>query len=134
MADPPEGPITHWASPEGVRRAVRIRIGELACTSDLQSSKTVSRKRAKYRSLVLALREAGWNVVDTVHVVTVGVRGTVPLANRAELGCLGITTRKEQLPVQRAMAREAIKHLNIIVRQWQETERPKGKQERGRRG
>eukprot|EP00959_Pyramimonas_sp_CCMP1952_P248910 5203444-Pyramimonas_sp.AAC.1 len=36
--------------------------------------------------------------------------------NRAELGCLGITTRrKEQLPVQRAMAREAIKHLNNII-------------------
>ena len=46
-----------------------------------------------------------------------GVRGTVPLANREELSCLGITTRKEQLPVQRAMAREAIKHLNNIVRQ-----------------
>ena len=93
-----------------------MRIGELACTSDLQSDRAVSRKRAKYEPLVLALREAGWNVVGTVHVVTVGVRGTVPLANRAELSCLGITTRKEQLPVQRAMAREAIKHLNIIVR------------------
>eukprot|EP00976_Prorocentrum_cordatum_P054209 1093564-Prorocentrum_minimum.AAC.1 len=37
--------------------------------------------------------------ISYVHVVTVGVRGTVPLANRAdELSCLGITTRKEQLP------------------------------------
>eukprot|EP00959_Pyramimonas_sp_CCMP1952_P217010 4538546-Pyramimonas_sp.AAC.1 len=55
-------------------------------TSDLQSSKTVGRKRAKYESLVSALREAGWNVVGTIHdVVTVGVKGTVPLANRAEL-------------------------------------------------
>eukprot|EP00959_Pyramimonas_sp_CCMP1952_P415915 8713900-Pyramimonas_sp.AAC.1 len=73
-ADPPKGPVTHWVSPEGVHRAVRIRIEELACTSDLQSGKKVNRKRAKYRLLVLALRAAGWNVVDTVHVVTVGVR------------------------------------------------------------
>ena len=56
--------------------------------------------------------------MGTVHVVTVGVRGTVPLTNRTELSCLGITTRREQLPVQRALAREAIKHLNIIVRQY----------------
>eukprot|EP00959_Pyramimonas_sp_CCMP1952_P324191 6785074-Pyramimonas_sp.AAC.3 len=90
-----------------------------------QSDQTVNRtKRAKYKLLVLiALREAGWNVVETVHVITVGVRGrTVPLANRAELGCLvvvGITTKKEQLPAQRAMAsRKAIKHLNIIVHQY----------------
>ena len=120
-----------WASPEGARRTVRVRIGELACTSDLQSSKTVSRKRTKYAPLVAALQEAGWNVVGTVHVVTVGVRGTVPLANRAELSCLGITTRKEQLPVQRAMAREAIKHLNIIVRQYRKLSGRKGGRREG---
>ena len=28
--DPPGGPVTHWTSPEGARRAVRVRIGELA--------------------------------------------------------------------------------------------------------
>ena len=69
--DPPGCPVTHWTSPEGARRAVRVRIGELACTSDLQSGKTVSRKRAKYEPLISALREAGLNVVvGTVHVVT----------------------------------------------------------------
>ena len=129
--DPPGGPVTHWTSPEGARRAVRVRIGELACTSDLQSSKTVSRKRAKYEPLVSSLREAGWNVVGTVHVVTVGVRGTVPLANRTELSCLCITTRKEQLPVQRAMAREAIKHLNIIVRQYRKLSGRRGGRREG---
>ena len=56
--------------------------------------------------------------METIHVITVGVRWTVPLANWAELSCLGITTKREQLPAQRAMAREAIKHLNIIVRQY----------------
>ena len=69
--------------------------------------------------------------MGTVHVVTVGVRGTVPLANRAELSCLGITTRKEQLPVQRAMAREAIKHLNIIVRQYRKLNSRKGNRREG---
>ena len=132
-ANPPEGPATTWVSQEGVRRAVRIRIGELACTSDLQPHKAVARKREKYRPLVLALREARWNVVDTVHVVTVGVRGTVPLANKAELGCLGITTKKEQLVTQRAMAREAIiRHLNIIiVRQYRKLSGRRGNKKEG---
>eukprot|EP00976_Prorocentrum_cordatum_P031643 643877-Prorocentrum_minimum.AAC.1 len=52
--DPPKCPVTHWTSPtRGTRRAVRVRIGELACTSsDLQSdSRAVSRKRAKYEPL-----------------------------------------------------------------------------------
>ena len=49
------------------------------------------------------MRQCTWDVV------TVGVRGTVPLANKAELGCLGITTKKEQLVTQRAVAREAIR-------------------------
>ena len=35
--DPPGCPVTHWTSPEGARRAVRVRIGELACTSDLHT-------------------------------------------------------------------------------------------------
>eukprot|EP00959_Pyramimonas_sp_CCMP1952_P065010 1357186-Pyramimonas_sp.AAC.1 len=52
------------------------------------------------------------------HVVTVGVREAMSLSNRAALGCLGVTTKKEQLPIQRAMAREAIRHLNILVRQY----------------
>ena len=51
VADPPEGPVTHWTSPEGARRAVRVRTGELACTSDLQSGRTVSRKKTKYEPL-----------------------------------------------------------------------------------
>eukprot|EP00959_Pyramimonas_sp_CCMP1952_P466549 9490133-Pyramimonas_sp.AAC.1 len=85
----------------------------------------------KYMPLVLALREAGWNVVDTVHVVIVGVRGTIPLANTAELSCLGITTRKEQLPVQRAMARKAIKHLDIIVHQYRKLSGRRGNRRKG---
>ena len=60
-ANPPEGPTTTWVSQEGERRAVsRVRIGELACTSDFQPhNKTVARKREKYRLLVIALRGAG---------------------------------------------------------------------------
>eukprot|EP00976_Prorocentrum_cordatum_P109651 1195057-Prorocentrum_minimum.AAC.3 len=48
-ADPPKGPVTHWESPTGVRRAVCVRVGELACTSDLQTEKAVGRKKAKYK-------------------------------------------------------------------------------------
>eukprot|EP00976_Prorocentrum_cordatum_P074378 1181498-Prorocentrum_minimum.AAC.2 len=46
--DPSTGPVTFWVSPEGRRRVVRVRMGELACTSDLQLERTASRKQGKY--------------------------------------------------------------------------------------
>eukprot|EP00959_Pyramimonas_sp_CCMP1952_P058978 1231864-Pyramimonas_sp.AAC.1 len=117
-AEPPTCPVTYWESPEGQRGAVRVVLSEVACTSDLRAEDTVIRKRKKHDPLIQALWRAGWNMAGETHVVTAGVRGTVPNSNKAALGCLEITTKREQHPVQRAIAREAMRHLNIIVRQY----------------
>ena len=53
-----------------------------------------------------------------VVVTTVGVRGTVPKANDTALRELGVHERTTRRRVQIAMAREAIVHLNRIVRQY----------------
>eukprot|EP00959_Pyramimonas_sp_CCMP1952_P394218 8260221-Pyramimonas_sp.AAC.3 len=84
--------------------------------SDLTAARVVDRKRAKYGELVKALKARGWRVEDEVTVTTVGVRGTVPLANGGALERLGVTGKSVQREVQVRMAREAIRHLNRIVR------------------
>ena len=77
----------------------------------------VDRKRAKYGELVKALKARGCKVEDEVSVTTAGVRGTVPLANEGALERLGVTGKSVQREVQVRMAREAIRHLNRVVRQ-----------------
>jgi hypothetical protein len=42
---------------------------------------TVDRKQHKYAPLIQELEREGWNVRPTVHVITVGVRATVPIRN-----------------------------------------------------
>ena len=110
---PPTEPVqTHSGE------SITLMLAEHACTSDLKPSRVVERKKLKYRELVLALREAGWRVQDEVIVTTVGVRGTVPLANDEALQKLGVHEKATRRWVQTAMARDAIIHLNRIVRQY----------------
>ena len=97
---------------------MKIRLGELGFSSDLSSQRTVDRKRHKYEALVRELRREGWDVDDTIHVITVGVRATVPRRNDEELRALGIIDDKERHKTQRALARQAGKHFNVIIRQY----------------
>jgi len=116
---PPEGPTTRWQSPDGGEsRRVRIILGELGCSSDLQFMSTVGRKQTKYASLMEALREEGWDVVPELQVVTVGVRATVPMRNIDSLHAMGVTTRAAQKEVQLNATRKAAHHLNRIIRQY----------------
>ena len=62
------------------------------------------------------LRGWGWEVREGVVVNTVGVRGTVPVANDEALQELGVQHKTLRKRVQTPMAREAIVHLNKIVR------------------
>ena len=62
-------------------RRVTIIIGELGFSSDLNPQKTVERKQHKYGPLIEELVREGWDVDPTVHVITVGVRATVPTRN-----------------------------------------------------
>ena len=85
---------------------------------DWMLPREAKQKRAKYGELVKALKARGWKVEDEVSVTTVGVHGTVPLANEGALERLGVTGKSIQREVQVRMAREAIRHLNRVVRQY----------------
>ena len=113
----PTGPTKQYRSSTGNRR-VGLVIGELGCTSDLKPEVTVERKAARYETLIRALGDAGWEVDPELHVITVGVRGTVPTRNHDVLERLGIAARADRRKAQAELARESIRHLNIIVRQF----------------
>ena len=99
-------------------RRVTIIIGELGFSSDLNPQKTVERKQHKYGPLIEELVREGWDVDPTVHVITVGVRATVPTRNIEVLEKLGIRDKPAQQKVQSSMARIAATHLNRIVPQY----------------
>ena len=99
-------------------RRVTIIIGELGFSSDLNPQKTVERKQHKYAPLIEELIKEGWNVDPTVHVITVGVRATVPIRNVEVLENLGVKDKPAQQKVQANMAHIAAAHLPRIVPQY----------------
>jgi hypothetical protein len=78
----------------------------------------VDRKQHKYNPLIEELEREGWNVRPTVHVITVGVRATVPIRNAEVLKSLGIKEKPAQQKVQASMAHVAATDLNRIVPQY----------------
>jgi hypothetical protein len=117
---PPEGPTKTYKPPSGggESRRVTIIIAELGFSSDLGFQKTVNRKQHKYAPLIEELEKEGWNVRPTVHVITVGVRATVPIRNVEVLESLGIKENSAQQKVQASMTHIAAAHLNRIVPQY----------------
>ena len=114
---PPRGPTQTYSGKKGEIRKVKVIIAELGFSSDLGFQKTVDRKQRKYGPLIRALEEEGWTVDPTIHVITVGVRATVPLRNAEVLKCLGVV-EKSIKEVQSSMTRVAAAHLNRIVPQY----------------
>jgi hypothetical protein len=81
----------------------------------------VDRKQHKYAPRPdrrTTVERAGWNVRPTVHVITVGVRATVPIRNAEVLKSLGIKEKPAQQKVQASMAHVAATHLNRFVPQY----------------
>jgi hypothetical protein len=79
----------------------------------------VDRKPHKHAPLIEELERAGWKVRPTVHVITVGVRATVPILRNVEvIKSLGIKEKPAQQKVQASMAHVAAAHLNRIVPQY----------------
>ena len=115
---PPGGPTKTYKGEGEESRRVTIIIGELGFSSDLGSHKTVDRKQHKYAPLIEELEEEGWTVRPMVHVITVGVRATVPIRNVEVLKSLGIIEKPAQQKVQASMAHIAASHLNRIVPQY----------------
>ena len=112
---PPEGPTTTYTGRRGEVRQVKVIIAELGFSSDLGFQKTVDRKQRKYGPLIKALEAEGWIVDPTVHVITVGVRATVPTRNAEVLRNLGIIKKSDQQHTQSKLVHVAAAHLNRIV-------------------
>eukprot|EP00959_Pyramimonas_sp_CCMP1952_P133232 2785453-Pyramimonas_sp.AAC.1 len=64
------------------------------------------------------LRRAGWNVHGKVHVITVGVRATVPNRNDEVLKEMGVSDRKDREGLQRDLVRTSAKHATTIIAQF----------------
>jgi hypothetical protein len=97
---------------------VSFSIAELGFSSDLGFQNTADIKQRKYAPLYVYLEDEGWTVRTTVHVVTVGVRATVPIKNIEVLKSLGILEKPVQKKVQSAQVHVAAAHLNRIVPQY----------------
>ena len=115
---PPEGPTKTYKGRDGESRRVTIVIAELGFSSDLGFQKTVDRKQHNCAPLIKEVEEEGWAVISTVHVITVGVRASVPIRNVKVLKSLGIVENTAQQKVQACMAHIAASHLNRIVPQY----------------
>eukprot|EP00959_Pyramimonas_sp_CCMP1952_P001095 21682-Pyramimonas_sp.AAC.1 len=71
------------------------RLHWLRC-SDLESGAKYEAKTAHYAPLGEELMTAGWNVHHTTHVLTMGVRVTVPLRNLEVLEGLQMSPRRTE--------------------------------------
>jgi hypothetical protein len=68
--------------------------------------------------LIKELEKEGWNVRPTIHVITVGVRATVPIRNVEVLKSLRIKANPAQHKVQASVMHGAAAYLNRIIPQY----------------
>eukprot|EP00959_Pyramimonas_sp_CCMP1952_P108719 2273309-Pyramimonas_sp.AAC.1 len=71
------------------------------------------------------LRKAGWNVQGRVHVITMGVRATVPNRNDEVLKEMGVLDRKDRKSLQRDLVWTSAKHATTIIAQFRKIQRKK---------
>ena len=110
----PTEPTTAWRGENGHTRAVKLHIGEVGFCSDLEHTAKYEAKAAHYAPLAEELTSAGWQVHHTIHVLTVGVRATVPLRNLEVLEGLQMP-KKDREELQSSLAKTATKHAGIII-------------------
>eukprot|EP00976_Prorocentrum_cordatum_P064317 1177445-Prorocentrum_minimum.AAC.2 len=113
----PTEPTKEWRGKNGHTRRVKLHIGEAGFCSDLES---VEAKTTHYAPLIEELVTAGWDVHHTTHVLTIGVRATVPLRNLEVLEGLQMP-KKDREELQSSLARTATKHAGIIMCPAEET-------------
>eukprot|EP00959_Pyramimonas_sp_CCMP1952_P386006 8089670-Pyramimonas_sp.AAC.1 len=110
----PTEPTREWRGENGHTREVKLHIGEAGFCSDLESGAKYEAKAAHYAPLIVGLMTAGWNVHHTTHVLTIGVRATVPLRNLEVLEELQMPKRDRE-ELQGSLVRTATKHAGIII-------------------
>jgi hypothetical protein len=112
---PPEGPVRKWVGANGHARRVVVHIVELGFSSDFKHQDKYEAKQSHYRPLATALAKEGWRVYPRTHVLTVGVRATVPERNDEVLKELGVHEKSKRVGLQHELVRVAAKHAGIIV-------------------
>ena len=102
------------------RRRVTVHIAEMGFSSDFAHRRKYENKQLHYQPLMEELRRAGWNVHGKVHVITVGVRATVPNRNDEVLKEMGVSDRKDREGLQRDLVWTSAKHAATIIAQFRE--------------
>eukprot|EP00976_Prorocentrum_cordatum_P043678 883493-Prorocentrum_minimum.AAC.1 len=104
-----------WRGGNGHTRRVKLHIGgEVGFCSDLERDAKYEAKTTHYAPLVVELLNAGWDVHHTTHVLTIGVRATVPLRNLEVLEEIQVP-KKDREELQQSLVKTATKHTGIII-------------------
>ena len=125
---PPTGPVSHYRAPNGQRSKLTLHIVELGFCSDLRHRDKYAQKQSHYVPLEKALTAHGWNVHPSTHIITVGVRATVPERNHDIFTGLGITDEKARSRLQEELVRISAKHTAIIITHIRKLHGPQRKQ------
>jgi hypothetical protein len=125
-ARPPTKPERWWqGTPGAQRRRVTVHIAEMGFSSDFAHRRKYENKQLHYQPLMEELRGAGWNVHGRIHVITVGVRATVPNRNDEVLKEMGVSDRKDRERLQRDLVWASAKHAATIIAQFRKIQRKK---------
>eukprot|EP00959_Pyramimonas_sp_CCMP1952_P061736 1290026-Pyramimonas_sp.AAC.1 len=98
-------------------------MGELGFLSDFSHKRKYEDKQQHYPPLMEELERAGWNVRKQIHVITVGVRATVPVRNDEVLKDLGISKTKNRKSLQQDLVWTSAKHAATIIAQIRKTQK-----------
>ena len=94
---------------------MKLILAELKSTDDTHMHEKHTEIKAKYASLVDALRKAGWTVHPEVASTVAGHRASALHGNKEELHILEITGRKDQQHTHNCLTYVAIRHAQSII-------------------
>eukprot|EP00959_Pyramimonas_sp_CCMP1952_P192845 4032449-Pyramimonas_sp.AAC.1 len=120
-AGPPTRPERWWVGAPGAqKRRVTVHIAEMGFSSDFDHRRKYENKQLHYLPLMKELERAGWNVHGRIHVITVGVRATVPIRNDEVLKEMGVSDKKS---LQQDLVWTSAKHAATIIAQFRKVQR-----------
>eukprot|EP00959_Pyramimonas_sp_CCMP1952_P243775 5095886-Pyramimonas_sp.AAC.2 len=118
-ASPPAGPEKWWVGAQGAqRRKVTVHMAEVGFSSDFSHHRKYEDKQLHYQTLMEELEKEGWNVHGNVHVITIGVRATVPTRNDEVLKEMGVSEKKDRKSLQQDLVWTSAKHAATIIAQF----------------
>ena len=113
---------------------VTVHIVELGFCSDFKHEDKRRQKQDHYGPLQQELERAGWRVCREVHVITVGVRATVPEGNKAVMEGLGIREKKRREHLQEELVAISTTHAARIIAQYRKVSGTRARKHKARTG